>query len=149
MPDGDRTSLKTGVKVGGGTPPGYEWNIYLIEIAVREGHEVLGDIGYEHMAFQFRELARSLEPTRSQVVDVRPLDGDGEAKLFEIRDRGCVFGEANVRVLFGIDRKRRAIVPLTSLKKQNNGKTPKPDLIRAHRRWRKYRKGDFGMVLPE
>ena len=135
--------------MGGGTPPGYLWNIYLIEIVVDEGHDVLGSVGYEHMAFQFREIARSDDPTRSRVVDIRTLDGDGENKIYEIRDKGNVFGNANVRVIYGIDRRHRAIIPLTSLKKQNNGKTPKPDLIRAHRRLRKYRKGDFGMVLPE
>lgn len=148
MSENERKKLKTGVKTGGGPSPGYEWNIDLIDLVVKEGRDVLGEIGYDHMSHQFRELARNEDPRRSDIVDVRSL-GDGADKIYEIRDKGTVFGGANVRVLFGVHPRRRTIVPLASFKKQNNGPTPKPDLIKARRRWRLYQTGEFGLPFPD
>lgn len=141
--------IKTGVDIGGGPPPGYGWNIDLIDLVVREGRDVLSEIGYEHLSRQFRELARTSDPTRSDVVDVRALLGEGDEKIYEVRDKGGVFGGANIRVFFGVDRGRRVIVPLGVIKRQNTGKTPRPALITARRRWRKYRDGDYGFVSRE
>lgn len=141
--------IRTGVDVGGGWPPGYQWHIDLIDLVVREGRDLLSEVGYERMARQFRELARTADPTRSDVVDVRALLGEGDDKIYEVRDKGRDFGGANVRVFFGVDHGRCVIVPVGTIKKQNTGKTPQPAVISARRRWKKYRSGDYGFVDRE
>jgi hypothetical protein len=61
-----------------------------------------------------------------------------------LRDTGGVLGGLNVRVFFCLDKKRSALVVLGTIKKQNNGPTPKGARIRMARRKRKYFNGEFG-----
>ncbi|MEX0717448.1 MAG: hypothetical protein WD066_12715 [Planctomycetaceae bacterium] len=136
-----KRTLKVGVREGGGPPPGYEWNVGLIDFVCAEAVDVVGQVGYDHLAMQVRELASQPVPSHSDTVDIRPIED-----FFEIRDKGGVFGGANVRLFFGIDKATRAIVPLGVIKKQNDGQTPLGTKITMRRRWRKYRSGDYGKL---
>ena len=96
---------------------------------------------YHHIALQVQELALEDDPTHSVVVSVRDMRPEG---FYELRDKGGILGKLNVRVFFGVDKASRAIVVLGSIKKQNDGPTPRGDVIRIRRRWRKYNNGDYG-----
>ena len=135
--------LKVGVKEGGGVPPGYEWNVLIFDRAYNEAISFLDASQYRHMAMQVKELAMESEPTKSTTVDVRKIE-----EFYEIRDKGGPLGGLNVRVFFGVDGKKRSLVVLGAIKKQNDGPTPIGDKVRMRRRWRAYENGDVGSISP-
>lgn len=141
MADKKAKPIKVGVKEGAGEPP-YEWSVGILDRAYDEASDILNDAQYEHMAMQVKELARQDDPTHSDTVDVRKIED-----FYEIRDSGGILNGINVRVFFGQDDGERWIIVLGVIKKQNNGKTPQGDKSRMKRRWRKYKKGEFG-TLP-
>lgn len=128
-----RKSVKVGVHVGGGPPPGYAWTVKILDAAVREAREFLDDDQYGHLARQFRELATQDDPTRSQTIDIRPIED-----FHELRDKGGILGKINARVFFFVHKPDRSIVALAAFGKQNNGPTPQGDKIRARFRKRHY-----------
>jgi hypothetical protein len=125
--------VKVGVKVGGGPPPGYQWNIEVLDIAYEEAREFLDEDQYEHLASQFRELARQVDPTHSETIDVRPIED-----FHELRDKWGILRRLNVRVFFLVHKERRTIVVLGAMNKQNEGPTPLGDRVRARFRMRHY-----------
>ncbi len=129
-----KKKLKIGVARGGGSPPGYQWNVCIIDLAYQEAMGFLNASQYRHFALQFKELATSSEPTQSQTVDIVAVE-----EFFEVRDKGGVLGGMNVRIFFGVEHGTRTIVVLGAIKKQNNGATPTGDKVRMRRRWRLYK----------
>jgi hypothetical protein len=113
----------------------------LIDFVVRDTTKLLGATGYEHLAMQMRELAACEEPTSCETVDVKAIED-----FYEIRDKGSPFGGANVRLFFGVDKANRCLVPLGTIKKQNDGPTLLGDKIRMRDRWRRYRNGEYGVA---
>jgi hypothetical protein len=128
-----RKPVKIGVKQGDGPPPGYRWNIDLLDQAFQEAMAFLDEGQYGHMANQVRELARQEDPTHSDTVDVRPIED-----YFEIRDKGGILRKINVRVFYFVHKPSRKIVVVGVIKKENNGPTPQGDKIRMRRRRRLY-----------
>ena len=70
--------------------------------------------------------------------DVRPIEG-----FHELRDKGGILGNLNVRVFFTLQKSESALVVLGVIKKQNDGPTPAGDKIRMRRRMRKYVNGEY------
>lgn len=136
--------IKTGVARGGGPPPGYFWSVGILSFAFDEAESVLDAAGYKHLEMQVKDLAATEQPTHSSTVDVRAVED-----FHEIRDRGALFGNANIRVFFGMDHASRAIIVLGVIKKQNNGPTPTGDRVRMRNRWRRYREGAFGTLKTD
>ena len=134
--------MKIGVLEGSGRAPGYQWNVAVIDFVFEETISLVGPAGYQHLAMQFRELAFQGDPTHSDTVDVRQIEN-----FWEIRDKGGPFGGANVRCFFGVDDAMRSLVPLGTIKKQNNGQTPLGDRVRMRGRWRNYQRGDYGCLV--
>jgi hypothetical protein len=144
MPDSKRERVKTVVKRGGGRAPGFEWHVGLLGMVFREAVDLeLTSTAYEHLKQQIRDLAGHLDPTHSPTLDLRPVED-----FHELKDKGGPLGRAAVRVFYGIDHAKRAIIILGVTKKQNDGKTPLVDLIRMRRRWRMYRNGEYGTFTP-
>ena len=137
----DAKSISIGVKVGAGQPPGYQWSVWILNVAFDEAMSFLSPVQYEHLAMQFRELALQEDPTHSNTISVRGMSPED---YYELRDKGGVLGNINTRVFFGVDKDSRAIVVLGSIKKQNDGPTPKGDIIRIRRRWRMYQNDEYG-----
>lgn len=137
----DQKSISIGVKEGAGPPPGYQWSVWILNVAFDEAMSFLSPVQYEHLAMQFRELATQEDPTHSGAISVRSMSPED---YYELRDKGGVLGNINTRVFFGVDKDSRAIVVLGSIKKQNDGPTPKGDIIRIRRRWRMYRNDEYG-----
>ena len=133
MADEHLPSIKTGVKFGGGAPPGYEWNVDLFEQAFEEASEILDEEQYDSIADEVRELARQSDPTHSQTVDVRSVED-----LFEVRAKGGILGKLNIRVFYFVNKPTRKIIVLGVIKKENNGPTPTGDKLRMRRRKRLY-----------
>jgi mRNA-degrading endonuclease RelE of RelBE toxin-antitoxin system len=132
----ERKVIKVGVKEGGGEPPGYKWNVEILDQAFEEAMGFLDEDQYAHLANQIRELARQDDPTHSDAIDIRPVEG-----FHEIRDKGGVLRKLNVRVFYAVHKPTRAIVVLGTIKKENNGPTPTGDRIRMRRRRRLYLEG--------
>lgn len=134
-----KKQLKVGVNQGGGSPPGYEWTVLVLEVAYAEIRRAFSESQYEHLVLQVKELARDKDPSHSQVLSIDKVED-----FFELRDRGGVLGAVNARIFFGLDHTSRSVVILGGIKKQNNGPTPLGDKIRMRRRWRMYRDGAYG-----
>jgi hypothetical protein len=134
----ERKEVKVGVQRGGGPPPGYRWTVLILNLAFDEAQDILNEDQYQHMALQIKELAREVDPTHSETASV-----DAVEDFHELRDKGGVLGNLNVRVFFYLDKPRSALVVLGVIKKQNDGPTPKGDKKRMARRLRKYVKGEF------
>ncbi|WP_439627616.1 hypothetical protein [Gemmata sp.] len=117
--DHARKPVKVGVKEGAGPPPGYKWNVDLLDQSHREAMGILTEEQYDHVSRQFRELATEDEPSNSPTVDVRPFND-----LFELRDKGGILGKINIRVFFAVCRGKRTLVVLGTINKKNDGKTP-------------------------
>jgi phage-related protein len=130
--------VKTGVVVGGGPPPGYQWNALILDVAFEEAMRFLNVDQYHHQAAQVRELALQADPTHSDVIDVRPVED-----FHEIRDKGGILGGLNVRVFFFVHKPQRSIVVLGAMRKQNDGPTPKGTKVKISRRMRNYVRGAF------
>jgi hypothetical protein len=131
--DSHRKAVKIGVKEGGGPPPGYQWNVDILEQSFEEATAFLNEDQYDHLANQVRELARQGDPTHSNTVDVRSVED-----FHEIREKGGVLKRLNVRVFFFVHVPSRTIVVLGTIKKENNGPTPMGDKITMRRRKRLY-----------
>jgi hypothetical protein len=129
----NKKTVKTGVKQGAGPPPGYRWNVDILDLAHDEAVDLLNADQYEHLARQVKELAAQDDPTHSNTVDVRPIED-----WHEIRDKGGILGQLNVRVFFFVRHETRKIVILGTIKKENNGPTPTGDRHRVRRRKRLY-----------
>jgi hypothetical protein len=133
--------LKVGVKSGASSPP-FVWNVGILDVAFEEAMQFLNPAQYTHLRMQVQELAREEEPTRLETVDVRPVE-----KFFELRDKGGVMGNINVRLFFGLDKDgARCILILGVINKSNEGKTPQGDKVLMRRRWRDYLNGDYGQL---
>jgi hypothetical protein len=128
-----KKQVKVGVVTGGGPPPGYLWNVEIFDQAHAEAIGFLREHQYEHLANQFRELARQNDPTHSDTIDVRQIE-----EFHELRDKGGLLTNLNVRVFFFVHKPTRAIVVLGTIKKENNGPTPVGDRLRMRRRMRLY-----------
>jgi len=135
----DRRKLKVGVRQGGGVPPGYEWNVSILASVRSEARSFLTEAQYKHLSLQVRDIALQKEPTKSTIVDIKPIK-----EIYEIRDKGGILGSLNVRLFFGVQHLNRIIVVLGVIHKQNNGPTPIGDRLRMCRRWRKFLSGDYG-----
>lgn len=131
--DRAKKKIKVGVKEGGGPPPGYRWNVQILDAAFSEAMGFLGPDQYDHMAMQVRELARQEDATHSDTVDVRPVEG-----YYEIRDKGGILRRLNVRVFYFVHQPARTIVVMGVIKKENDGATPLGDRVRMRRRMRSY-----------
>lgn len=135
--ESQRKPVKIGVKEGGGPPPGYQWNVEILEQAFAEAMGFLNADQYSHLASQFRELAGQDEPSQSQTVDVRPIED-----FYELRDKGGILRRMNTRIFFFIHKKMRTIIILGAIKKENDGATPTGDKITMRRRKRLYLQAD-------
>jgi hypothetical protein len=134
-----KKQIKVGVKQFAGRPPGFLWHEWNLDLAFKEAMEFLDDGQYRHMALQMQDLATEDDPTHSSLCSVRQIED-----FYELRDWGGVLRSLNVRVFFGVDKARHALVVIGAIQKQNNGPTPLGDKVRMRRRWRKYLDGDYG-----
>jgi hypothetical protein len=132
MGDAPRKQLKTGVRKGGGRPPGYEWSVKFFD-ELRQETKFLNDAQKEYAIEQMRELARAKSPSLSPVLDVRPIE-----QYHELRDKGGVLGKINLRIYFYIDKGQRTIVVLGADKKEQDGQTSQAIKIRMRHRLRRY-----------
>jgi hypothetical protein len=137
-----RDQIRVGVNQGGGPPPGYLWNVWILVLAQSEARKFLTRALYAYLALQVQQLAQEVSPSHAKQLSIDAIED-----FHELRDWGGLLYPFNVRVFFGIDAARRAIVVLGVIAKKNDGPTPQGDKIRMRRRWRKYRDGDFGYPI--
>jgi hypothetical protein len=137
-------AVKSGVRRGGGRPPGYQWNVDILDQAFEEAMGFLSEDQYAHMAAQVRELARQEDPTHRTTVDIRPVED-----FYEVRDKGGILRNMNVRVFYFVHKPGRLIVVLGAIKKENDGPTPIGDKVTMRRRKRLYLENYHPGPAPE
>ncbi len=64
----------------------------------------------------------------------------------ELRDKGGILRNLNVRVFYCVDKTNRAIVAIGVVAKKNDGATTTAVKARIRARIKKYRHGDFGVA---
>ncbi len=132
MPDGPiRKPVKVGVKQGGGPPPGYQWNVDILDQAFEEAMAILNEDQYGYIASQVRELARHEDPTHSLTLELRTIED-----FQELREKWGILRRLNIRVFYFLRGSDRTIVIMGVIKKENNGPTPVGDRLRMKRRKR-------------
>ena len=128
-----QSQLRIGVNVGAGFPP-FKWAVLYQTCARREAMEVLpSEEAYQHIADQFKELARHEDPTHSDIIDVKKIRNE---EFFELRDKGGPLGNVAFRAFFMVCEESRSIVVIGAIKKQNEGNTPPGEILRMRRRAR-------------
>lgn len=105
----------------------------IFDLAFNEARGFLNDDQYEHLADQIRELAKEIEPSRSQTIDIRPIEN-----FWEIRDKGGILGKINVTIYFFVHKKLESIVILGVDKKEEDGKTKTSVITTMNRRKRMF-----------
>jgi hypothetical protein len=133
MADAGRKPIKRGVLRGRGRPPGFEWNVDILDVAYAESCKLLSDEQRHHLADQVRELARQIDPTHSETVDVRPIED-----YHELRDKGGILNRLNIRVFFALCKRTRTVIVMGTINKKNDGATPVGERVRIRRRCREY-----------
>jgi hypothetical protein len=133
--------LKVGVWKGDGPAPGYLWNIAIIDFVFDEAMKFLDEAQYHHLAEQFKDLARTEYPSYSLTVSV-----DAVEDFYELRDKGGILRNLNVRVFYYIDKRTQTIVVVGAILKKNDGPTPQTVKVRIRRRVRDYLAGHFGQI---
>src|SRR5690606_14708833 len=91
--------IKVGVRQGDGPPPGYQWNVAVLDFAYNEVMGFVTKAEYQHLAMQVKELARQDDPSHPVTVSVDKIDD-----YYELREKGGILGKKNVRIFFGIDK---------------------------------------------
>lgn len=140
----DKKKLKVGLKVGGGPPPGYKWNVLFLSLAQKESHSLLAAGEHEHLLQQFKDMATYGEPLRCPHVSIDQIED-----YHELKDQGGIFHNRSVRVFFGLDKSdkdNKSIVVLGVYIKKTNSQTPNGTRITMGRRWRKYKAGEYKEV---
>ena len=110
-----------------------------LTVAEQQVRKWLDDAQYEHLVDQVRALAEEDDPTHTQALDVRPVED-----YHELRERGGPLGSIAVRVFFGIDKGRGSIVVL-GVEKKKTRQTPIATKVKMRNRWRRYKRGDYGV----
>jgi len=131
--------LKVGVHAGGGPPPGFNWNVLIVDFVFDEAMKFLDEDKYSYLAEQFQELAGHSDPTHSITLSLEAMED-----FYELRDKGGALGKLNVRVFYCIDKETQSIVVVGAIVKKNDGQTPKAVRIRMRRRVRAYFNGEYG-----
>ena len=135
------SELKIGVREGGGPPPGYQWNVFIVDFVFDEAMKFLDESQYAHLSEQFKTLAGHSDPSHSLVVSIEAIDD-----FHELKDKGGVLGTLNVRVFYYVDKRARSIIVVGANLKKNDGPTPEVVKVRIRRRVRAYMRGAYGRL---
>ena len=133
-----KKDLRTGVHEGGGPPPGYRWSVLVLEDAFEEAMAFLDEDQYQHAAQQVKELAREEDPSHSVTQSIDAIED-----FHELRDKGGILGNINLRVFFYLDSDRSLIVVFGATNKKNDGPTPRRVKLRMRSRLRRYLRGEY------
>ena len=110
-----------------------KWELGYLEVTVKEGKKLLTEAQYAHVVQLFEELAYESDPTKSKTQDVRNIQ-----EFYELRDKGGVLGNINLRVYFSIltEKKRNMILVLAVDKKEDEAQAPQHIITRVRHRLR-------------
>jgi hypothetical protein len=108
-----------------------KWELGYLEVAEKEARKLLTKDQYIHALELFDDLAHETDPTRSQTQDVRRIED-----FYELRDKGGILGNINLRVYFTVIENRRLILALAVYKKEEEDQTPEHIKIKVRNRLR-------------
>lgn len=94
--------------------------------------KILSADQYEHLAQQFRELARQDDPSHSEIIDVKAIED-----YLELRDKGGILGKLNIRVYFFLHKPSRSIVVVSVDRKERENAPSEGVQSRIRRRKRR------------
>ncbi len=133
-------AMHVGLTAGAGPALGYTSSVCYLTVARDEAMRFLTEAQYAHVIDLMRALASEEDPRRPKTVEVEAIED-----YFELKDKGGVLGNINLRVFFIVeDGRPRTVLVLGAIKKEANGKTPEWAKIKVRNRLRRYRKGEYG-----
>jgi hypothetical protein len=133
-----KKDLKVGVHEGGGPPPGYRWSVQVLNVAFGEAMSFLDADQYQHASQQVKELAREADPSHSVTQSV-----DRVEDFYELRDKGGILGNINLRIFFHLNVDQSVMVILGAINKKNDGPTPQGVKVTVRNRLRRYLRGEY------
>ena len=107
------------------------WELGYLEVAETEGRKILNEEQYAHVVQLFEDLAYERDPTNSETQDVRKID-----EFFELRDKGGILGNINLRIYFTLFTERKMIFILKAYKKEDDDQAPQYIVIGVRNRLR-------------
>jgi len=123
-----KVKTRTAKRSAGDAP---RWKLGYLEVAEKEARKLLTPDQYAHAVQLFDELAFESRPTQSQTQDVRKIED-----FYELRDKGGILGNINLRIYFTVFKEQRLILVLRTYKKEDDGQAPKHVKIRVRHRLR-------------
>ena len=107
------------------------WELGYLEVAEIEGKKILDTEQYAHAVQLCEELAYEIDPANSETQDVRKID-----EFYELRDKGGILGNINLRIYFTLFTERKMIFVLKVYKKEDEDQTPQYIVICVRNRLR-------------
>lgn len=89
-----------------------------MEVALHEACRFLTDVQYLQLMDITQELKHFGNPDATSGMSIRKI-----RNLYELREKGGVFGRINVRVFFGFDSVTRTVWVVGAYKKEEDGAT--------------------------
>jgi hypothetical protein len=134
-------AVHVGLRTGGGPLPGYCWSVCYLSVARDEAMKFLSEAQYGHVVDLLRALAAEPDPRRPKTVSVDQIE-----TFHELRDKGGILGNINLRVFFIVEDDLRAVLVMGAIKKEADDQTPEWAKIRIRSRIRRYRAGEYGSL---
>ena len=111
------------------------WELGYLEVVEKEARKLLTKDQYAHVIGLFDDLACEVDPTKSQTQDIRKIED-----FYELRDKGGILGNINLRVYFTVIGDIRVILALAVYKKEAESQTPEYIKARVRNRLREARR---------
>ena len=108
-----------------------QWELGYLEVAEKEARKLLNEEQYAHAVQLFESLAYETDPFKSEVHDIRDIED-----FYELRDKGGILGNINLRIYFTLFKERRLIFVLKTYKKEDDGQVPSHIKISVRHRLR-------------
>jgi len=102
-----------------------------LRLAAEEARGFLSKVQYATLVDDVKRLSDWPNGPGLKTLDIVLIDD-----FFELRDKGGIYGKINVRVYFGILKKKRLVFILGAYKKEPEGQTPRYIVLKMKNRLR-------------
>lgn len=114
------------------------YKVVVLACAKREGRKILNAGQYEHVSDIVKRLVDFDDAQEMSDMRIGPI-GD----FFELKEKGGLLGNINLRLFFGRLNREREIVVVKAYKKEEESQTPRHVVLNVESRLRAYCRGDL------